>query len=394
MQTPMLPEAQNRPQSLLAAPFYAGFVISGMATVLLGPILPILSARWGLTDQQAGSLFAVQFTASTVGAVLASYFSRACLIFGYASVAIGFAALALVNFQLALLAFTLLGVGLGSSTTATNLLFGTERPSMRGVMLTRINLFWGIGAVCCPPFVAAAIDPNSLRLVLFGLSLAAVAVFAAVVTLLARVGSTGRQHTPSRQVSRLSPSVFVLFSVLLFLYVGGETSIFGWIATYATRFDGLSPGSSGLFVSAFWVAIVFGRALTPLLVRRASEFAVLTSGLIATLCGIASLLFPQTPLLTLASVVVAGMGCAPVFPLAVARLLARIGFSRHAGWIFAICGAGAAVLPWATGLYSAHTGSLRTAFVLPLAAMAAVLILVLAERGLAAKPTQANAVLP
>src|ERR1700751_1259518 len=159
-------EAQSGPHSLLSAPFYAGFVMAGMATVLLGPLLPILGARWSLTDLQAGSVFAVQFTASAVAAGLASYFSRACLIFGYASVALGFAALSLANYQIALLAFALVGLGLGSATTATNLLFGTERPNMRGVMLTRVNLFWGLGAVCCPPFVAAAIAPNTLRLVL------------------------------------------------------------------------------------------------------------------------------------------------------------------------------------------------------------------------------------
>jgi fucose permease len=271
-------------------------------------------------------------------------------------------------------------VGLGSSTTATNLLFGTERPNRRGTMLTRVNLFWGIGAVCCPPFVAAAIAPDTLRLVLLSLSLGALAVFAAAIALLSRIRGSGDARTQPNQVSRLSPSVFVLFSLLLFLYVGSETSIFGWIATYANRYDGLEPGSAGLLVSAFWISIVFGRAFTPLLVRRTSEFKVLTCGVIAALCGITSLLFSQTPPLTLTAVVVAGMGCAPIFPLTVAGLLNRIGWSQHTGWIFAICGGGAAVVPWATGLLSAHTHSLRTAFALPLIAMVGVLILVLTER--------------
>jgi len=388
----MAPETHSRPQQILGAPFYAGFVIAGMATVLLGPVLPILSARWGLTDLQAGTLFAIQFTASTMGAVLASHFSRTCLVLGYASVAAGLTALALGSYQTALFAFALLGIGLGSATTATNLLFGTQRPDMRGIMLSRVNLFWGLGAVGCPPVVAATMGLGTLRVLLVGLSATALVVSASVAILLARVGASAKPERTSELGRRLSPTVFVLFSVLLFLYVGGETCISGWIATYANRFDGLSARSSGLFVSAFWISIVFGRALTPLLVRRASEFAVLASGVIAAMCGIASLLFSQTPLLTFAAVSVAGMGCAPVFPLAVGRLLARIGWSRHAGWIFAICGAGAAVLPWATGLYSAHAGSLRTAFVLPLAAMAGVLILVLAERGLPAERTHHDAI--
>ena len=383
-----------RLDSLPAAPFYLGFVVAGMATVLLGPILPELSARWSLSDLQAGSLFVAQFFGSTLGAILASHFSRGCLIFGYASVAAGLAALALGDYGVVLLAFALLGVGLGSATTATNLLFGTERPDRRGAMLTRVNLFWGIGAVCCPPYIAAAVGPGTLRLLLLGLSLGALGVFGAIAALLLRVHRTANERDWSHRDTRLSPLVFILFSLLLFLYVGAETSISGWIATYAYRFDQLTLARSGLFVSAFWVSIVFGRAVIPLLVRRAPEFVVLTSGVIAALCGMSSLLFRQTPLLTLAAVSVAGMGCAPIFPLAVARLLARIGYSRHAGWIFAICGAGGAVLPWATGLYSAHAGSLRIAFVVPLAAMAGVLLLVLIERSLPVEHREARAVSP
>ncbi|HTD55400.1 MAG TPA: MFS transporter, partial [Silvibacterium sp.] len=306
----MTRESHARPQSLLSAPFYAGFIVAGMATVLLGPVLPVLGLRWGLTDLQAGSLFAVQFAASTMGAVLASHFSRACLILGYAAIAAGLAALALADYQIALLAFVLIGIGLGSATTATNLLFGTELPNERGAMLSRVNLFWGLGAVCCPPFVAASVGPGTLRWLLLCLSLCALGVFAAITSLLARVAVKPGVQSPRGNIAQLNPSVFLVFSVLLFLYVGGEVSVSGWIAAYAHRFDLLSPGRAGLFVSAFWISIVIGRAVTPLLVRRLGEFVVLTSGVFAALCGIASLLFRPTPLLTLAAVTVAGMGCA------------------------------------------------------------------------------------
>src|SRR5271154_4930889 len=156
--------AAVRLESLPAAPFYAGFVVAGMATVLLGPILPFLSARWSLSDLQGGSLFAGQFAGSTLGAVLGSHFRRSCLIFGYASVAVGLAALALAIHAVALPAFALVCVGLGSATTATNLLFGLERPDDRGALLSRVNLFWGLGAVSCPPFIASAVGPGTLRL--------------------------------------------------------------------------------------------------------------------------------------------------------------------------------------------------------------------------------------
>jgi len=45
----------------------AAFVPIGVVTVLLGPMLPALSARWSLNYSQAGSLFTAQFLASTAG---------------------------------------------------------------------------------------------------------------------------------------------------------------------------------------------------------------------------------------------------------------------------------------------------------------------------------------
>ena len=387
--------AATRPDSPPFAPFYAGFVIAGMATVLLGPILPVLSARWALTDFQAGSLFATQFTASTVGAILASHFRRGCLLFGYASVAAGLAALALGDRGLVVLAFALVGLGLGSATTATNLTFGTERPEHRGAMLTRVNLFWGIGAVSCPPFVSAAVGPGTLQIVLLGLSLAALAVFGALTLSFWRRNVDGPNwQSESHLKRRLTPPIFLLFSLLLFLYVGAETCISGWIATYILRFDSLTPERSSLYVSAFWIAIVLGRAVTPMLARRVSEFAVLLTGLVAALAGMSILMFPLRAPVSLAAVALAGLGCAPIFPLAVARLLARIGFSRHVGWIFAICGSGGAVLPWVTGLYSAHVGSLRSAFIVPLAAMGGVFLLALIERSVPLSRITPRAVLP
>src|SRR5580693_9951448 len=57
----------SKPLTLAA---YASFVPIGIATVLLGPMLPILSARWSLNYSQAGALINVQYVASTVAVAL------------------------------------------------------------------------------------------------------------------------------------------------------------------------------------------------------------------------------------------------------------------------------------------------------------------------------------
>src|ERR1700730_13780239 len=62
----------TRPASLptsLAAPvvLHGGFVIAGIVTTLIGPVLPILIGRWSLSDQRAGLFFTAQFCGSMAG---------------------------------------------------------------------------------------------------------------------------------------------------------------------------------------------------------------------------------------------------------------------------------------------------------------------------------------
>lgn len=370
-------------ESLPAAPFFLGFTLTGLLTVLLGPILPVLSAHWSLTDVQSGYLFTAQFGGSTLGALLSSHHRRRSLVLGYACIAAGLLILAFSSYAFGLAAFALLGLGLGLTITATNLIVGTAYPERRGSLLTQANFLWGLGAVSCSQLVALAEQHNATRFLLLALAFAAIATFTALSPLL-RSNNYRAQDATRLENASFNLRVFVLFSLILFLYVGGETSISGWIATYAHRFILLSPARSGLFVSAFWIAIVAGRGIISAFLNGVRELSVLLAGLVAAMVGVSVLLHPHNLTISLAAVLLAGFGCAPVFPLVVSRLIARVGHSRHSGLIFAICGSGGAVVPWITGLLSVHMDSLRLAFLVPFFAMAAILLLVLVER---ASPT-------
>src|SRR5260370_41604705 len=46
---------------------FAGFVLTGVATVINGPMLPLFIQRWSLNERQAGFLFYVQFSSARRG---------------------------------------------------------------------------------------------------------------------------------------------------------------------------------------------------------------------------------------------------------------------------------------------------------------------------------------
>src|SRR5438270_8131678 len=77
---------------------FAGFVLSGIATTIVGPMLPVFIRKWSLNDGQAGIFSMVQFLAALVGTVASSPLMswrgyRPALVLGYALMGAGLAML-------------------------------------------------------------------------------------------------------------------------------------------------------------------------------------------------------------------------------------------------------------------------------------------------------------
>src|SRR5712692_5545776 len=77
---------------------FAGFVLSGIATTIVGPMLPIFIKRWSLDDGQAGFFSTIQFLAALGGSLASSAIAawrgyRPALVMGYALMGGGLAAL-------------------------------------------------------------------------------------------------------------------------------------------------------------------------------------------------------------------------------------------------------------------------------------------------------------
>src|SRR3984885_2384374 len=94
------------------------FLPTGILTTLLGPMLPILIARWAMNDAQAGNLFVVQFLASVVGVqlagiLLARWGFRPAFLLGLLLMGGGVASLDVGSLGLGLTAVATYGLGLG-----------------------------------------------------------------------------------------------------------------------------------------------------------------------------------------------------------------------------------------------------------------------------------------
>lgn len=350
------------------------FVLNGMVTTLLGPILPALVARWNLADAQAGYFFTAQFSGNLIGvAVVSVLLPRArvgvSLGLGYLLAAVGVAGVTLSQWHVVLGAVLLYGIGLGLAIPASNLFISEAHVERRAAALSVLNFMWGIGAVVCPIFVAWAQRRATPALFLLALG-AALAVTAAVTS---RIGAAPMAAVSRERIalSHLFGSKFgVALAVMFFLYVGAETSLGGWVADLAKEADGPRGAPWVLAPSFFWGGLLTGRALAPGILRLVRERTLAVAGLALALAGGLVLVSARSVPAILAGSGIAGFGLAAIFPLTVA-LLARFGADerRAAGPMFALAAAGGAVLPWIVGETSTHTASLTTGFLVPLAAI-------------------------
>lgn len=128
------------------------FVLTGVVMTFLGPMLPALSARWSLTDEQAGYLLFAQFFSSMFG-MLSSGVSvqrigyRLTFILGLLLMASGMALLTSGPWLLGMIAVCVLGFGHGITTPAGNLRTAEVNPGRSASALSVINAVWGVGAV-------------------------------------------------------------------------------------------------------------------------------------------------------------------------------------------------------------------------------------------------------
>jgi fucose permease len=284
--------------------------------------------------------------------------------------AVGVGALGVGVHAIGIVAIFSYGVGLGLTIPTTNLYVAQANEATRASALSVLNLAWGLGAVGAPAVVALFQRTNSVRIFLFGLA-AALMLMAAPI---ARLSEPDRSTHPS-PASRRRTSGALLFGALLFLYVGTETSVAGWVALYAQRLDVIPAALSVAMPSLFWAALLAGRAAVPIVLQWVSEARLLVASLLVATAGVAALTGSRSAGVLAMSVVIGGLGLSTVFPLTLAQFTRDMerAAASTAGPVFVLAGFGGAVLPPLVGQVSAASGSLTAGLVVPLLGCVAML---------------------
>ena len=348
---------------------HAVFFFSGIATVIIGQVLPYVAGRFHLDDLQLGYLFPAQFLGSISGTLMTNWFGRQGRLIpasaaGGLLMATGLAMLNLGSYQLVLAAFFVNGLGIGLTLPAINVLTLERNPGNSGSALNFLNFFWGLGAIVSKPLVDFTAQGTSLINTTLCLSIPLAVLSIAIFVL---PTPTEAQVNPGSETSEdLTPiwsnPLAWAIALFAFVHVGFESGIGGWLTTYTDRVQGSAAVHLVTPTFLFFLFFIIGRGVAPAFFRYLDENKVIFISLLVILAGLALILTASETTQLGVGGSLCGLGTSSIFPTNVSRFSKAFGADamRRATPLFLSGTLGATAVTWLIGFISESLGDLRS----------------------------------
>ncbi|BDV31620.1 MFS transporter [Microbacterium terricola] len=325
--------------SLLLAIIYIAFISLGLPDSLIGAGWPVMHQDLGVPVAFAGIITMI-IAGGTILSSLAS--ERVTRRFGagvVTAVSVGMTAAALVGFS-ASGSFWMLclwaipyGLGAGAVDAALNNYVAVHYAARH---MNWLHACWGLGASISPFVMSYALSSGagwSSAYLVIGL-IQVVLTFALLISipLWGKVNpivpsghaddvedagghSSGRggTHVPLAQALRIPGVGLVLIAFLA--YCALESTAILWATTYLVADRGVDPATAAAFASLFLIGVTAGRFLAGFFADRVGDQQMIRGGFVTVGVGVVLLALPvDTDVLALAGLVIAGLGCAPIYP--------------------------------------------------------------------------------
>ncbi|WP_084105453.1 sugar MFS transporter [Demequina sp. NBRC 110056] len=389
--------------ALLLAIIYVAFVSLGLPDSLIGAGWPAMHEDLGVPVAFAGIVTMI-IAGGTIVSSLAS--ERLTRRFGaglVTAVSVAMTAAALGGFAFAD-SFWLLclwaipyGLGAGAVDAALNNYVALHYAAKH---MNWLHSFWGVGASISPFIMSYALTSNLGWSAAYGIVgiiqvVLVVALFASI-PLWARVNAVvpddhdgedveapeagkGATHVPLAQALRIPGVILIL--IAFFAYCALESTSILWASTYLVDDRGVAAATAAAFASLFLLGITGGRFLAGFFADKVGDRALIRGGFVTVGIGAVMLALPLgTDVVALAGLVIAGLGCAPIYPAIIHSTPVNFGRRNSQAIIgiqMAAAYTGSTVAPPVFGVLATWLGMWTLPFFL---AVLAVLGLVMAER--------------
>ena len=149
--------------------------------------------------------------------------------------------------------------------------------------------------------------------------------------------------------------------VAFFAYCALETTAMVWASTYLVTERAVDPATAAAFASLFLLGVTGGRFLAGFVADRIGDRLLIRWGFTTVGVGTVMVLLPLgTDVVALAGLVIAGLGCAPIYPAIIHSTPANFGRENSQAIIgvqMAAAYVGSTLAPPLFGLLSSSVGT-------------------------------------
>lgn len=355
------------------------YLLIGFTHVVIGAVLPNLIQHYGKGYEQGGVLVFIQFAGFLAGVLTVSFWTKRmgrkhflAVMFFCLAAAEGIMVL-LPPWPGAIAATLVAGYSFGSVETATGTLILLAFRDRQAVAMSKLEVFFGLGALLMPFFAGMLIRVELWRYSF--LLLAASALLLAVLWLTLPFGEMDAALSRQRSIpsdahgaeasratddNAIQPTpagafskrkILAAFMAFFFIYVGTEVCIAEFSPSFFKEAFGTSGDTSAFTVTMFWSAMVIGRVFSGYIAEAfgARRYVLISS--FATFVCLSVLAFVPSVIGAFALMLLLGLAMSGIFSVALIYANERLPgeTERITSRMIAASGLGGALFPLLAG---------------------------------------------
>ncbi len=375
--------------SLLLAIIYLSFISLGLPDSLLGSAWPAMYPQLGVPVSYSGIVFMIISVGTIISSLQSDRLTRRLGTGKITAFSVAMTAAALLGFsvshefwQLCLWAVPY-GLGAGSVDASLNNYVALHYESRH---MSWLHCMWGVGAAAGPYIMGRVITGGGtwnggyrcialIQIALTAVLLLSLPLWKGRPQAENAAGAADAKSLSVREAVKISGVKNVL--ICFFCYCALEQTTGLWASSYLTLYKGVPAETAASYASMFFIGITAGRALNGFAAMKLNDVQMVRMGELIIACGVAVMLLPLGAGVSLAGLVIIGLGCAPVYPCLIHATPEHFGADRSQAVIgiqMACAYVGTSLMPPLFGLIAGHiTVALLPVYLLVLLALMSVM---------------------
>ena len=374
---------------LLLAIIYMAFISLGLPDSLLGSAWPSMYPEFGVPVSYAGIISMIIAAGTIVSSLQSDRLTRKLGTGKVTAISVALTAAALFGFSMSHTFFLLClwaipyGLGAGSVDASLNNYVALHYESRH---MSWLHCMWGVGASLGPSIMGYAMTGGQgwnagYRYIAILQIVLTVILFFSIPLWKGRGQQTETNNETNENITekKISENVkekgickenkaLTLPEILkipgakevmltFFCYCALESTAGLWASSYLTLHDGISAQIAASFASLFYIGITVGRAISGFITMKLKDPQMIRLGQGIVLIGILAVLLPLGKEVSLAGLIMIGLGCAPIYPCIIHSTPLHFGADKSQAIIgvqMASAYVGTCIMPPLFGLIAEH----------------------------------------